>query len=93
MVLRDFTKEDFIVVKMDIDHSPTELPLAQRLLNDTKLHKLVDHFYFEQHVIMKEMLGLWGGNVRGKCIRIHGVVSEFEEGWRGRSFLGVRGKK
>ena len=65
MVLRDFTKEDFIVVKMDIDHSPTELPLAQQLLNDTKLHKLVDNFYFEQHVIMKEMLGLWGGTSEG----------------------------
>ena len=79
MVLRDFTPEDFLVVKMDIDHSPTELPLAEQLRNNTRLHKLVDHFYFEQHVILKEMLGLWGQTSTGSVYDSMKLFRELRE--------------
>ncbi len=57
-IVRKFNEDDFIVVKLDIDHYDTEMPLAKQLLSDESLHRLVDHFYFENHVIMAEM-GAW----------------------------------
>lgn len=55
-LLNGFTKDDVVIVKLDIDTPSIELPLAQQLLNDTRLHQLVDHFYFEHHVAMKDIL-------------------------------------
>jgi len=55
-LLNGFTKDDVVIVKLDIDTPSIELPLAQQLLNDTRLHQLVDHFYFEHHVAMNDIL-------------------------------------
>lgn len=65
MLLSDFTEDDFIVVKLDIDTPFIELPLAYQLLNDTRLHKLIDHFYFEHHVNLGDLLPWWGTKVNG----------------------------
>jgi hypothetical protein len=59
LILNDFNEEDLVIVKLDIDTPQIELPLAHQLLENPKLHKLVDHFYFEHHVKMAELLRYW----------------------------------
>jgi hypothetical protein len=65
MILENFNEDDFIVIKLDIDTSFIEVPLAKQLLNDTALHKLVDQFYFEHHVMMRELTRNWGSSMKG----------------------------
>ena len=48
-------------MKLDIDSLDIEVPLARELLNDDSINKLVDHFYFEHHVFMRETWRVWGG--------------------------------
>lgn len=60
LLLNEFTEEDFVVVKLDIDTPAIEMPLVHQLLNDTQLHRIVDQFYFEHHVNLGDMLGWWG---------------------------------
>ena len=62
-ILKKFNEDDFIVIKLDIDTSHIEEPLALQLLEDESLHPLVDQFYFEHHVLLKEIPG-WGRNIR-----------------------------
>ena len=59
-IVEKFEEDDFVVVKLDIDTDEIEVPLANQLLADEKLHSLVDQFYFEHHVHMKEMKNWWG---------------------------------
>ena len=59
-IVEKFEEDDFIVVKLDIDTDSIEVPLANQLLEDERLHKLVDHFYFEHHIHMAEMKEWWG---------------------------------
>ena len=40
--------------------SSIEVPLAVSLLTDVRLQSLIDVFYFEHHVFMKELLVNWG---------------------------------
>jgi hypothetical protein len=66
MILESFNEDDFIVVKLDIDTSSLETPLANQLLNDKALHKLVDQFYFEHHVMLGELADAgWGSHMTG----------------------------
>eukprot|EP00548_Thalassiothrix_antarctica_P001602 CAMPEP_0194133230 /NCGR_PEP_ID=MMETSP0152-20130528/3487_1 /TAXON_ID=1049557 /ORGANISM="Thalassiothrix antarctica, Strain L6-D1" /LENGTH=364 /DNA_ID=CAMNT_0038828505 /DNA_START=81 /DNA_END=1175 /DNA_ORIENTATION=+ len=58
-VLENYKPEDFVVVKLDIDTPSVELQLVQQLLDDPRLHELVDVFYFEHHVQMDEMEKFW----------------------------------
>ena len=69
-ILKKFTEDDFIVVKLDIDTSFIEKPLAYQILNNTgageyDYHKLIDQFYFEDHVHLKELAGSWGRSMDG----------------------------
>jgi hypothetical protein len=65
MILENFNEDDFIVVKLDIDTSFIEVPLANQLLTDTKLHGLVDQFYFEHHVMLGELADSWSASMKG----------------------------
>jgi hypothetical protein len=65
MLKKHYLPDDLIIVKLDIDTSSIEVPLAKQLLNDTHLHSLVDHFYFEHHVHLKELSPYWGRAVQG----------------------------
>jgi hypothetical protein len=85
MIKEHFLPEDFVVVKLDIDTPSVELPLAQELLNDPILHTLVDQFYFEYHVKLKELTE-WGGVTEGSIydaihlmtqLREKGIASHF----------------
>jgi len=64
-ILRQFDKDDFIVVKIDIDTHVIELPLVQQLLEDDSLNVLVDQFYFEHHIKFKEMAPIWRSAMHG----------------------------
>ena len=65
MLKENFLPEDFVVVKLDVDHAITEMPLVHQLLNDAHLQSLVDHFYFEHHVHLGELAGSWGNSMQG----------------------------
>ena len=63
MIKEHFLPEDLVVVKLDIDTPTVELPLAQQFLQDPELLGLVDQFYFEYHVKLKELSRNWGYNL------------------------------
>lgn len=65
-ILRNYNKDDFAVIKVDIDTADIEVPLVHQLLEDVSLHGgLVDQFYFEHHVKFKEMTPIWRSAMRG----------------------------
>jgi len=65
MLKNQFEKDDFVVVKLDIDTPSVERPLFQQMLKDPKLHELVDVFYFEHHVKLDELQPFWGTHDSG----------------------------
>jgi len=68
------TPRDFVVVKMDIDNSTVEEPLAQQLLADAALAGLVDELYFEHHVINTPM---WRLGWRMNTVTNHTLVDSY----------------
>jgi hypothetical protein len=79
-ILSQFDEDDFIVVKLDIDAARVELPLAHQLLEGGKdglYHKLIDQFYFEQHVNLAELRFNWQqsmkGTIKGSLDLFHGL--------------------
>jgi len=64
-ILRKYNEDDFVVIKLDIDTANIELSLARQLLEDESLSKMVDQFYFEHHVHMKEMARIWRSAMSG----------------------------
>jgi hypothetical protein len=65
-LLEKYTKDDIVIVKLDIDTPSIEGPLAHQLLADHgRLAKIIDHFYFEHHVYMEELSYNWGGSMQG----------------------------
>lgn len=67
-ILTKFNEDDFVVVKLDVDTSSIEVPLAKQLLNggpDGIYHKLVDQFYFEHHVHLGELARWWSSSMNG----------------------------
>ena len=60
LILDTYNKEtDFIVIKLDIDSPTIEIQLSKLLLELPELTKLVDIFYFEHHIAMKELSPAW----------------------------------
>ena len=68
-ILKQFDPDDLIVVKLDIDTPQIELPLAMQLLKDPVYHELVDQFYFEHHVALKELLPYWGKAAKKQTVK------------------------
>ena len=73
-------------MSLDIDTASVEIPLAEELLGDSTLLKLVDEFFFEYHFKDKDIDWLWGNdgftasiqetyklfsNLRKKGVRAH----------------------
>ena len=56
MLANNYNKDDFIVVKLDIDTSLIEVPLVYQLVQDERFVCLVDQFYFEHHAIYRSWL-------------------------------------
>eukprot|EP00558_Chaetoceros_sp_UNC1202_P005400 CAMPEP_0197237494 /NCGR_PEP_ID=MMETSP1429-20130617/4304_1 /TAXON_ID=49237 /ORGANISM="Chaetoceros sp., Strain UNC1202" /LENGTH=389 /DNA_ID=CAMNT_0042696503 /DNA_START=1 /DNA_END=1170 /DNA_ORIENTATION=+ len=87
-ILKQFDEDDFIVIKLDVDTHSVEMPLAQELLEDEDgiYSKLVDQFYFEHHVHMKEISKYWKSSMEGSLkdsfdlfygLRQKGIPSHF----------------
>lgn len=53
-------REDFVLVKIDIDNSMVESQIISRLLRSEQLLGLVDELFFEHHVNVAPMHGYWG---------------------------------
>ena len=66
-IVEKFDEDDLIIVKLDIDTSFIEVPLAHQLLEDKDgiYSKLIDQFYFEHHVHVGELNGSWNGTMDG----------------------------
>jgi hypothetical protein len=78
MIKKYFLPEDLVVVKLDIDTPSIELPLAHELLNDPSLHSLIDQFYFEYHVKLKE-LNDWRGRTQGSIYDAMHLMTQLRE--------------
>ncbi|CAM9769015.1 unnamed protein product, partial [Heterosigma akashiwo] len=65
MVRENYNENDFVVVKLDIDTPALEHALVIQLLEDDETGKLIDQFYFEHHVNVKEMRRYWRKNTDG----------------------------
>lgn len=65
LILENFHEDDLIVIKLDIDTSSIEVPLAMQLLQDDRYSKLIDHFYFEHHVGNAELAASWKKSMKG----------------------------
>jgi hypothetical protein len=51
--------EDYVLLKIDIDNSPTELEIIRQTLASDELLGLVDEIYFEHHVNVDPMHYYW----------------------------------
>lgn len=85
-MLKKYNEDDLIIVKLDVDTSSVEMPLAQQLLKYKQFHSLVDHFYFEHHVKISEMDYHWSTSRKGSIeqslnlfqgLRKKGIPSHF----------------
>ena len=52
-------KEDFVVLKLDIDTPVLEIEIVRQIMRDPELWALIDEFYFEHHVSGSPMQ--WNG--------------------------------
>ena len=51
--------QDYVVFKLDVDNSAVELALTEQLISNATLLALVDEFFFEDHVDVREMHTVW----------------------------------
>ena len=51
--------QDYVVFKLDVDNSAVELALTEQLISNVTLLALVDEFFFEDHVDVREMHTFW----------------------------------
>jgi hypothetical protein len=65
ILLKHYNEDDFVVVKLDIDTPSVEMELIMEMLEDKRLHSLIDVFYFEHHALVAEMDEHWGDKVDG----------------------------
>jgi len=81
-----FSEEDFVVVKLDIDTPEIENILADQLASNEKLRRIVDVFYYEHHVALKELAIPWGRYMAGSLLksmelfrelRSHGIAAHY----------------
>ena len=66
MVLDNYNEDDFIIIKLDIDTPEIEMPLVYQLLEDSRYGGgMIDSFYFEHHVKLRELDYAWRESMRG----------------------------
>lgn len=61
-ILVQYSSNDFVVIKLDIDTPEIEIALVHQLLQE-EFSGLVDQLYFEYHVNTEKMNEYWGGKV------------------------------
>lgn len=67
--------DDFVVIKVDIDHPATELSIVRGILASDSLTRLVDELFFEFHFTFDDLDFGWGG---AKKTRGHSVDDALE---------------
>jgi hypothetical protein len=65
IVLDHFTPDDFVVIKLDIDMPAIEMGLIMQMIEDPRLHPLIDVLYFEHHTLLEELKDHWVNLVDG----------------------------
>ena len=65
LLIDNFEEDDFVVVKLDIDFSPVEVPLAFQILHDERISNLIDVFYIEHNIELYELQSSWGRSMKG----------------------------
>ena len=53
MIKNNYNRDDFVVVKIDIDNTPMERAFIDQLLQDDELAEKIDVLYWEHHVGLK----------------------------------------
>lgn len=85
-ILRGFDKDDFVIIKLDVDTAAVEVPLAHQILEEASLYDMIDQFYFEHHVHLGELSPFWRTSMVGtidqslnlfQALRKKGVASHF----------------
>jgi len=62
--------QDYVVFKLDVDNSAVELALTEQLASNATLLELVDEFFFEDHIDVREMHNFWPEFIgRGRFLR------------------------
>ena len=86
MLMNNYNSDDLVVVKLDVDNNEIETALVNELSGNRLLMDLIDQFYFEHHVNVKEMQPAWGlgwpGNTHDSLssfykLRQSGVAAHF----------------
>ena len=75
MLINSYTKDDFVVFKLDIDTPAIELAMVVQLLEDPRFTDMIDAFYFEHHVHIEEMEKHWG---KSMYLSVHSSLNIFE---------------
>ena len=52
-------RDDYVVLKLDIDNSKVEMEFIEQILADSELHSLIDEFFFEHHVNFQPLNEYW----------------------------------
>jgi hypothetical protein len=73
------TEDDLVIVKLDIDTSSIEVPMARQMLNDAKLCSTIDHLFFEHHVMLKELAPAWKNSMEGSARQSMQLFSDFRK--------------
>lgn len=79
MILSNYNEDDIIIVKLDIDTSSIEVPLAMQILANDRLQKLVDVFYFEHHVFIYELAPSWKTSMNGTLLESLQLFSDLRK--------------
>jgi len=69
-------KEDFVMVKLDIDQ-PKEILIVWALLEDPNISAVVDEFFFEDHATVISMGRYWGRNVACNLMHSYNIFLHF----------------
>ena len=69
--------DDFVVIKIDIDHPEIESAMIDEILNDPNVSKLIDELYYEHHVSHSPMEHQGWGSVGNKIHNIYKFYNNF----------------
>ena len=79
-VLRDVaTRADFVVFKLDIDNTPVEEAIIEKILSDSDLSSRIDAFFWEHHTDVKEMRPHWGGGISTRLNATHDYLTRLRQ--------------
>lgn len=60
---------DFVTFKLDVDTPSVEIPIVLNMLNNSKIHSLVDEFFFELHFRCEVMM---------PCAWLHDIPESYQ---------------